>query len=166
MKTPVYIRIGKKGEEVLTKETSNLKIGKSNNYKKGNDVCLIGTGTIMSEVMKAAELLESKGISTCVESFHTIKPLDTTSLKKLFSLYGVISVIEEHSYIGGLFGAISEWRALEDNFYNTRMLSFGTKDEFMHEIGTQQHARKINGIDASKIFKETLKAYQKISKIQ
>ena len=31
----------------------------------------------------------------------------------------------------------------------------------MHEIGTQQHARKINGIDASNIFNKTLTAYQK-----
>jgi len=161
MNTPVYIRIGKKGEEVLTKESTPLKIGKSINYKRGNEVCLIGTGTIMSEVLKASKLLESKGISTCVEGFHTIKPLDTRSLKRLFSLFDVISVIEEHSSIGGLFGAISEWRALENNFYNTQVISFGTKDEFMHEIGTQQHARKINGINALNIFNKTLIAYQK-----
>ena len=161
MKTPVYIRIGKKGEEVLTKESTTLKIGKSINYKRGSEVCLIGTGTIMSEVLKASKLLESKGISTCVEGFHTIKPLDKKSLDRLFSLFDVISVIEEHSSIGGLFGAISEWRALENNIYNTQVISFGTKDEFMHEIGTQQHARKINGIDASNIFNKTLTAYQK-----
>ena len=41
MNTPVYIRIGKKGEEVLTKESTPLKIGKSINYKRGNEVCLI-----------------------------------------------------------------------------------------------------------------------------
>lgn len=161
IKTPVYIRIGKKGEEVLTKESTTLKIGKSINYKRGSEVCLIGTGTIMSEVLKASKLLESKGISTCVEGFHTIKPLDKKSLDRLFSLFDVISVIEEHSSIGGLFGAISEWRALENNIYNTQVISFGTKDEFMHEIGTQQHARKINGIDASNIFNKTLTAYQK-----
>ena len=82
-------------------------------------------------------------------------------LKRLFSLFDVISVIEEHSSIGGLFGAISEWRALENTFYNTRVISFGTKDEFMHEVGTQQHARKINGINAFNIFNKTLIAYQK-----
>jgi transketolase len=159
--TPVYIRIGKKGEKILTKESTPLKIGKSINFKKGNDVCLIGTGTIMSEVMKASELLESKGISTCVEGFHTIKPLDESSLRKLFASFAVISVIEEHSSIGGLFGAISEWRTLENNFINTKVISFGTKDEFMHEVGTQQHARKLNGINALNIFNKTLKAYQK-----
>ena len=161
MDTPVYIRIGKKGEEILTKDSTPLKIAKSINFRRGNEVCLIGTGTIMSEVLKASELLESKGISTCVEGFHAIKPLDKRSLKRLFSLFDVISVIEEHSSIGGLFGAISEWRTLENNFNNTKVISFGTKDEFMHEVGTQQHARKLNGINALNIFNKTLKAYQK-----
>jgi len=162
--SPVYIRIGKKGEEILTKELTPLRIGKSTNYKYGDKVCLIGTGTIMSEVMKAADLLESKGVSTCVEGFHTIKPLDKKSLKRLFSLFDVISVIEEHSSIGGLFGAISEWRALEDDLYRTKVLSFGTKDEFMHEVGSQQYARELNGIDALSIFNKTFKTYQKRNK--
>ena len=161
MDTPVYIRIGKKGEEILTEKSMQFKIGKSINFKKGKQVCLIGTGTIMSEVLKAAELLESKGISTCVEGFHTIKPIDKKSLKRLFSLFEVIAVIEEHSSIGGLFGAISEWRTLENDSYKTKVLSFGTKDEFMHEVGSQQYARKKNGINALNIFNKTLEAYQK-----
>ena len=48
-----------------------------------------------------------------------------------------------------------------NNFFNTQVISFGTKDEFIHEVGTQQHARKINGINALNIFNKTLIAYQK-----
>ena len=161
MDTPVYMRIGKKGESVVTEESSILQIGKSVNFKKGKDVCLIGTGTIMSEVLEASELLEKNGVSTHVEGFHTIKPLDKKSLQRLFKSSNVISVIEEHSSIGGLFGAISEWKSLENNFNNTHLLSLGTKDEFMHEVGTQQHARRKNGIDALTIFNKTFQAFQK-----
>ena len=161
MDTPVYMRIGKKGESVVTEESSILQIGKSVNFKKGKDVCLIGTGTIMSEVLEASELLEKNGVSTHVEGFHTIKPLDKKSLQRLFKSFNVISVIEEHSSIGGLFGAISEWKSLENNFNNTHLLSLGTKDEFMHEVGTQQHARRKNGIDAFTIFNKTFQAFQK-----
>lgn len=161
MDTPVYMRIGKKGESVVTEESSILQIGKSVNFKKGKDVCLIGTGTIMSEVLEASELLEKNGVSTHVEGFHTIKPLDKKSLQRLFKSFNVISVIEEHSSIGGLFGAISEWKSLENNFNNTHLLSLGTKDEFMHEVGTQQHARRKNGIDALTIFNKTFQAFQK-----
>ena len=158
--SPVYIRIGKKGEEIVTKESTPFVIGKAVNLKRGNKVCLVGTGTIMPEVLKAANLLEKQGISTNVESFHTIKPLDSKTLKRLFSSFDVIAVVEEHSSIGGLFGAIAEWRASEKKSYSSRMLTFGTKDEFMHEVGSQKYARKKYGLHASNIAKKTLKAFQ------
>jgi transketolase len=40
------------------------------------------------------------------------------------------------------------------------MLTFGTKDEFMHEVGSQKYARKKYGLHASNIAKKTLKAFQ------
>ena len=158
LNSPVYIRIGKKGEEIITKESTKIQIGKSVIHQKGKDVCLVGTGTIMPEVLKAASLLEAKGFSVHVESFHTIKPLDGRSLRRLFKSFGVISVIEEHSSIGGLFGAIAEWRSFEKFLYKTRILSFGTKDEFMHEVGSQDYARRKNGLYAGNIYKKTYKA--------
>ena len=161
--TPVYIRIGKKGEEIHTKESTLIEIGKSINLKKGKKICLIATGTIMSEVLKAANFLEDKGISTRVECFPTVKPLDETSLKELFLSFDIISVVEEHSSIGGLFGAIAEWLARENDCFKTRVLSFGTKDEFMHEVGSQEYARRVNGIDALSIYKKTLEAFQNIN---
>jgi len=160
MNSPVYIRIGKKGEEIITDKSLNLQIGKSITQKKGTDVCLIGTGTIMPEVMRASSLLETQKISIHVESFHTIKPLDKKSLRKLFKKFDVVSVVEEHSSIGGLYGAIAEWRSLEKNQYHTRVLSFGTKDEFMHDIGSQNYARKHYGLNAENIYKKTYKAYK------
>lgn len=156
--SPVYIRIGKKGEKIVTDESLKLKIGKSVTHKKGNDVCLIGTGTIMPEVIKASEMLEQKKLSVHIESFHTIKPLDKSSLRKIFKKFDVVSVIEEHSSIGGLYGAIAEWRSLENKQYYSRVLSFGVKDEFMHDIGSQDYARKKYGLNAENIFKKTFQA--------
>tara|TARA_S200000501_G_C20825294_1_gene744685 strand:+ start:510 stop:1448 length:939 start_codon:yes stop_codon:yes gene_type:complete len=156
--SPVYIRIGKKGEEIITDKTLNLSIGKSITKRKGKDVCLIGTGTIMPEVLSAADYLESKKISVHVESFHTIKPLDKRSLRKIFKKFDLVSVIEEHSSIGGLYGAIAEWRSLEKAQFQTRVLSFGTADEFMHDIGSQDYARKKYGLNAENIFNKTYRA--------
>ena len=159
--SPVYMRIGKKGEEITTDKSLKLKIGKSVTHKKGNDVCLIGTGTIMPEVIKAAEKLENKNVSVHIERFHTIKPLDKNSLRKIFKKFSLISVVEEHSQIGGLYGAIAEWRSLENYHYNTRVLSFGTKDEFMHDIGSQHYARRKYGLDSQNIYKKTYSAFKK-----
>jgi len=80
--TPVYIRIGKKGEPEIHKYLNQLNIGESIILKKGNDVSLICSGTILSEAIEAGKILDEKGISVEVVSMHTIKPIDKKYLAK------------------------------------------------------------------------------------
>ena len=157
LNSPVYIRIGKKGEPIISSEDGSFEVGKSITLKEGKDVCLIGAGTIMSEVLRASELLEEKKITCRVESFHTIKPLDEDTLNDVFSKFSVISVIEEHSKIGGLYGAISEYYA--SSKFDTNILCFGVQDEFMHEVGSQQYAREKYGLNSGNIYTKTLEIF-------
>ena len=157
LNSPVYIRIGKKGEPIISSEDGSFEVGKSITLKDGKDVCLIGAGTIMPEVLKASELLEEKKITCRVESFHTIKPLDEDTLNDVFSKFSVISVIEEHSKIGGLYGAISEYYA--SSKFDTNILCFGVQDEFMHEVGSQQYAREKYGLNSGNIYTKTLEIF-------
>ncbi|MGZ0080407.1 transketolase family protein [Methylomonas sp. YC3] len=147
---PVYIRIGKKGEEIIPKPDDSFAIGHSITVKGGADVCLIGTGTIMPEVLKAAQLLEQEGVSARVESCHTVKPLDLVMLAEVSGKFSLLAVVEEHSKIGGLGGSIAEWLAAQ-NGVKPRLLGFGTDDEFMHEVGTQEYARAKYGLTAENI---------------
>src|SRR3990167_2730941 len=75
-KKPVYFRIGKKEEPVIYDKVYDLKIGKGNILTEGDDITIISTGTIMSEVLKAVEMLQKKDIKATVINIHTIKPLD------------------------------------------------------------------------------------------
>jgi len=151
--TPVYIRIGKKGEKIISKEDHNFKIGCSTTVRYGTDICLIGTGTIMPTVLESADVLSSNGFSVRVESFHTIKPLDKKTLKDVFAKSSLVAIIEEHSCIGGLYGAACEWLVKQNNI-GCRLISFGTDDEFMHEIGTQNYARAKYGLTSENIVRK------------
>jgi transketolase len=147
---PVYLRIGKKGEPQVHKQVPELTIGKSITMRKGDDLCLIGTGVMVSVMLEAATLLDASGIHARVENFHTIKPLDTRTLERLFARYPLVAVAEEHGRIGGLGGAIAEWLAAERPMRG-RMVQFGVNDTFMHEVGSQEHARSIHGLTAENI---------------
>ena len=147
---PVYIRIGKKGEAIIPKQTENFTIGRSITIQTGSDVCLIGTGTIMPEVLEAAKILEQQGISVQIEDFHTIKPLDTERLIQVSAKFPLIAVVEEHSKIGGLASSIAEWLTCQPN-RTTQLLSIGVDDEFMHEVGDQNYARAKYGLTADNI---------------
>lgn len=147
---PVYMRIGKKGEPVIHLEPPEFRIGRAITVRQGTDVCLISTGNIMSVVLGAADILGSAGISARVESFHTVKPLDVERLAELFDYFPVIAAAEEHSRIGGLGSSIAEWLVAQDGLPG-RLISFATGDEFMHEVGSQNYARRRFGLTAENI---------------
>ena len=144
---PVYMRIGKKGEPVIHKARPRLALGRSVTVREGQDACLISTGTIMPEALRAADLLAGQGLSVRVESFHTVKPLDEGRLAEIFGEYAVVAVVEEHSRLGGLGGSIAEWKARQTGKLGT-LLAFGVEDTFMHEIGSQEYARRRFGLTA------------------
>lgn len=154
---PVYIRIGKKGEAIIPKKDDSFQIGRSITVREGTDVCLIGTGTLMPELLKAADQLDLQGISARVESCHTIKPLDLEMLDEVSKKFPLLVVAEEHSKIGGLAGAVSEWLAVQKS-NNTTMLNFGTEDEFMHEVGSQEYARAKYGLTADNIASKVMQS--------
>jgi len=150
---PVYMRIGKKGEPQIHPREPDFQLGRALTIQQGTDVCLLATGVMLATAMQAAKLLAEQRISARVESFPTVKPLDTARLVELFGRYGVVAVIEEHGRIGGLGGAIAEWLATQEA-PRARLLSFGTADEFMHEVGTTEYARKRFGLTAENIARE------------
>ncbi len=152
---PVYMRIGKKGEPMLYDYEPVFRIGNAITLREGSDICLIGTGTILSVVLRAAELLQARGVSARVESFHTVKPLDTARLEEVFTRYSLVAVAEEHSRLGGLSGSIAEWMAAR-SWHGAPMLAFGTDDVFMHEVGSQDYARGKFGLTAENIVEQVL----------
>ena len=146
----------KKGEPNLHKsEPKHFVLGKSNELRSGETVCIITTGTIAANAMLAAEQLESFGISTHVESFHTVKPLDTESLERLFNKFKTIAILEEHFKSGGLYSTVAEWALQKMNVKNS-ILSFGVPDTFLHHIGSQSYALNHFGLDSDSITKRVL----------
>ena len=146
---PAYIRIGKKGEADIHTSPPKFKVGEAIIVRPGNDVALLCAGTLMSETLKAADILKESRISAEVVSFHTIKPLDEIYLQSVSTRFKLLITVEEHSRIGGFGSAVSEWRSSTN--CAIQQISLGTDDEFMHEVGSQSYARKKYGLTAENI---------------
>jgi len=156
---PVYLRLGKKGEPVVHQIPPNFVIGRGIVFRAGTDVCLLSTGTVLPEVVGAADALAAKGVSTCVVSFHTVKPLDIALLADAFARFKVVATIEEHSLIGGLGGAVAEWLA-DQPAQHARLCRIGTPDQFLHEAGEQEYARELFGLTPAHITEKILQVTQ------
>lgn len=111
MKSPVYIRFGKKSMPVnLQSDTipSDFKIGKGRIIQEGTDVTFIATGEAVQPCVEAAKLLEKEhNISCKIISIHTIKPLDNELLLATATNGKPIITVEEHSINGGLGEAVA-----------------------------------------------------------
>ncbi len=104
-----------------------IQLGKGIVLKQGNDVAIIACGVMVSEAMKAANNLASKGLNATVVDMHTIKPLDEDLIERLARDCGAIVTAEDHSIIGGLGGSIAEFLSSTNP---TPLERVGVKDRF------------------------------------
>lgn len=154
---PVYIRMGKKGEPVVHKgPIADFAIGKAITIAAGTDVGLLSTGNMLPEAIEAAHRLKESGLSAEIVSFHTVKPLDETSLKSAFARFKLVATLEEHSLIGGFGAAVSEWLADSETSHK-KFLRYGTPDAFFKKSGEQEYAREMLGLTGHQIADKIVK---------
>ncbi|MGL5970956.1 MAG: transketolase family protein [Cetobacterium sp.] len=106
---PVYIRMGRLDVPVLFDESYDFQIGLANTIKEGTDVSILATGLMTAKALEAAEKLSAEGISVRVINVGTIKPLDGETVLKAAKETKFLVTAEEHSVIGGLGSAVSEF---------------------------------------------------------
>lgn len=147
---PMYIRINKKNEPCIHATIPDFSLGRAHLIKDGSDVCIITTGVLLSEVIRAAGLLEKNNISAQISHFHTIKPADDLMLQQIFSRFSFVVSVEEHTLSGGLGGMLAEWM-VDNRIKSTNLLRMGTSDVFLSRCLTQEQAREYFGISAESI---------------
>lgn len=148
---PVYMRIGKTGEPLVHSGVPSLTIGKAHLMREGKDIAILSTGNMLPTALAI-------DLPATVYSFHTVKPLDTVLLDRLFSEYSLIATLEEHSLIGGLGSAVAEW--LADHPSKARLLRLGTPDYFPHPIGSQTYLRNKLGLEPQTLTQAVAHAYE------
>lgn len=156
--TPVYIRITAAIEKTLGiyKTDYNFEIGKAITLKEGNDIAIIGCGSILGSALESAEELEHIGLSCKVINMHTIKPLDTDMLDKIIN-YNLIVTIEEHNLIGGLGSAVAEYISKYPK--HGPLLKIGVPDTYyVADLPLNEYNRA--GLTKEKIKLKILKQYR------
>jgi 1-deoxy-D-xylulose-5-phosphate synthase len=90
-----------------------LPIGKGEILRSGDDVLLLGYGTMVYPAMQVAEILSEHGIQATVINARFVKPLDTELIVPLAQRIGKVVTLEEGCTMGGFGSAVLE--ALADH---------------------------------------------------
>ena len=109
---PNYLRLARDKSPILfaAGEESDweFEIGKAYILRGGEDITLLGTGTMTYHLLIAAKELESQGVSAEVVHVPTIKPLDESTIVNSVKKCGRALVAEEAQIAAGLGGAVAE----------------------------------------------------------
>jgi transketolase len=113
----------------LTIFTDDYKfdIGKAYSLRDGKDATIIATGYMVTEAIKAVDLLEKEGLDVGVLNVSTLKPIDEEAIVAAAKRTGAIVTAENSSEINGLGDAVAS--VLCEQF-PTPIVKVGVEDEF------------------------------------
>src|SRR6185295_20102617 len=147
---PVYIRLGKGGDPIVSTDDVPFAIGRAIPMVRGKDVLLVSTGVAVKVALDAAAGLGAQGVSAAVLHMPTVKPLDVDAFMADAARVDAIVVIEEHTILGGLGGALAEIVAEAGFEPAKRFKRIGIPDLFPHGYGSQASMMAKYGITAER----------------
>ena len=142
-----YIRLHRRITTRIFEEGSIFAIGKAALLQDGQDVTIISIGLCVAESVKAARILESKGVHARLLNMFTLKPIDREAVIKAAKETGAIVTAENHNVINGLGSAVAEVLVQE---YPAPLEMVGVKDEF-GEVGPVEYLADRFGLTAEYI---------------
>ena len=146
---PVYLRIGKAGEPVLTKTAEPWQFGKVRYLRRGSDVCILSFGVITKMAAEIADRMQAQGKSVSLVSVHTMKPLDRSGIVDALKRHKQVIVVEEHAPQGGL-AAQTKQLAWESQA-TCRLDTFTLQDAFIHNYGSHDDLLAAHGLSSDRI---------------
>lgn len=150
---PIYIRLAKGGDKVISKAELGFEIGKAIVMKEGKDGLFITTGVMTQLALEAVQQLETEGLNCGVIHMHTVKPLDGEILKKWIPKVSAIVTVEEHTRIGGLGSAVLEFCDDEIPNETGKIRRIGLPDRFYERYGSQEALLNYFGINKDSLVK-------------
>ena len=151
--SPHYLRLARQPVEDVFENDYNFEFGKGVEVVGGNDITIISTGCVLSDVLESAKTIEEQtGNSVRVINIHTLKPIDEEIIIKASKETDLIVTVEDHSIIGGLGSAVSE---VLTEHCPSRLVRIGLNDEFP-ESGPPTDLYEKYGLSSSQISKRVI----------
>ena len=131
------------GTGVSLQPLIELPLGKSAEKRSGERVAILNFGTLLEDVMPAAEALNATVID-----MRFVKPLDVEAVLAAAEQHDLLVTVEENALAGGAGSAVLE--ALQAHRVAASVLCIGLPDSFVKH-GTQAEIRAELGLDAAGI---------------
>lgn len=96
------------GAPLMEEGWEEIPIGQGEILRNGDDVLLVGYGTMVHPALQVAEILSEHGIEATVVNARFVKPLDLDLIAPLAQKIGKVVTLEEGCLMGGFGSAVAE----------------------------------------------------------
>lgn len=151
-----YPRGNGHGVPLMEEGWEPLPIGKGEILRQGDDILLIGYGTMVYPAMQTAEILSEHGIEATVVNARFVKPLDTELIVPLAKQIGRVVTLEEGCLMGGFGSAVAE--ALLDHDVTVPLKRIGVPDTLVDHAKPEESFATL-GLTPPQIAERILKTF-------
>jgi len=124
------------GVPLMEEGWEELPIGKAEILRNGDDLLILGYGSMVYPAMQTAEILSEHGIEATVINARFVKHLDTELILPLAQRIGKVVTMEEGCLMGGFGSAVAE--ALLDNNVVVPVMRLGVPDTLVDHATPEQ----------------------------
>ncbi|MEG4251833.1 1-deoxy-D-xylulose-5-phosphate synthase [Microcoleus sp. Pol10D4] len=124
------------GVPLMEEGWEELPIGKAEILRNGDDVLILGYGSMVYPAMQTAQILSEHGIEATVINARFVKPLDTELILPLAQRIGKVVTMEEGCLMGGFGSAVAE--SLLDNNVLVPVMRLGVPDTLVDHATPEQ----------------------------
>lgn len=151
---PIYIRLAKGFDPIISREENGFTIGKAIPMRVARDrdhVLMVSTGVMTTRALEAAASLADEGVECTLLHMHTIKPLDVDALLRFAQRARLVVTLEEHSLIGGLGSAVVDALIGHAAGGLPAICRLGIPDDFVEHYGSQDDLMELYGLQPAQI---------------
>ena len=148
---PMYIRLAKGYDPVVTNDSVPFRIGKGLPMRAGKDVLLVTTGITLKVAQESAQKLAAEGVECAILHMPTIKPFDLEMLLEMAQPVRAVVPIEENTIIGGLGSAVAEAVAEAGYSHGKKFKRIGIPDVFSDRYGSQANLMDYHKINTNTV---------------
>lgn len=143
---PVYIRLGKGGEPVVTDPDQPFEVGRVYPLREGADGLIVTTGVMAQMALGSSDLLAARGLKIGVLHVPSVKPMNSTQLLPFLEAVPLVLTLEEHTIMGGLGSSVAE--ILAESGLAKRFKRLGFPDVFPEKYGSQESLMAYYGLSS------------------
>ncbi|MFW6358152.1 MAG: 1-deoxy-D-xylulose-5-phosphate synthase [Chroococcales cyanobacterium] len=146
------------GVPLMEEGWEEIPIGKAEVIRHGDDILLLGYGSMVYPAMQVAEMLSEHGIEATVVNARFVKPLDTDLILPLAERIGKVATFEEGCLMGGFGSAVTE--AFSDHNVLVPVKRFGVPDILVDHAKPDESKADL-GLMPSQMVEQVLAAFFK-----